>query len=68
MPWARHGAGVGQEDNVRLQSLGAMHRHHADLAQAMFQVALDLSLPGGQPVQEPLQRGDVLAFIVEGEG
>ena len=59
----RHGGGVGQDDQRRLQPLGAVHRH--DPHQPARLLSLPLHLGGGaaQPVQEPLQRGRVGAAI-----
>ncbi len=46
-----------------------MHGEDAHLvAAALIEVALDLDLAGGEPVQETLQRRDVRAFVGEGEG
>ena len=50
-------AGVGQDDDVRLQPLGAMDRHDADLIAALFHVALDNGVLGLDPGKKSRQRG-----------
>jgi len=50
-PGARHR--IGQDDDRRLQPLGAMDRHHPHLAGALLvEIALDLDLARGEPGEE----------------
>ena len=62
----RNRRGVGQDDQRRLQPLGAVHRHHPDLVAGGFRLALHLGTGAAQPVQEALQRGRVQAGIGQG--
>ena len=43
------GGGVGQDDDVGLQALGAVHGHHAHLVAAALHVALDLGVARARP-------------------
>ena len=61
------GGGVRQDHDVGLQTLGAMHRHHAHFVAAALHVALDLRAAALDPVQEAFQRRRVRRFIGEGE-
>ena len=57
---------VRQEDDRRLQALGAVHGEDADLvAAALVEIALHLGLAGGEPVEKALERGLVHALISE---
>ncbi len=60
-------AGVGQEHDRRLQALGAMHRHDADLVAVLLHVALDLDVAAAQLIDEALQRRRRLAVIGESD-
>ena len=64
----RQGGGVGQNDDIRFQTLGAMHRHHPHFVAAAIHVALDLRFAAFEPVQEPFQRRRVVLLIGEREG
>ena len=52
----RQHAGVRQEHDRRLEALGAMHRHDADLVALLLHVALDLDVGRAQRIDEALQR------------
>ena len=65
---ARHLHRIGQEDNRRLEPFRTVHGHHANRVLSMLQVTLDLRRARGEPVQEALQRGHVLALMGEREG
>ena len=58
-------AGIRQEHDRRLQALGAMHRHDADLVALLLHVALDLDVGRAHGVDEALQRRR--GFPVEAE-
>src|SRR3546814_9994683 len=45
-----------------------MHRHQPHRALFLLQVALDLQLAGGEPVQEALEGGRVVALVGERQG
>ena len=49
-------AGIGQEHDRRLQTLGAVHGHDADLVALLLHVALDLDVGRVHRVDEALQR------------
>ena len=67
MPALRRRRGVGEDDDRRLQPLGAVHGHHAHLVALHLHVALDLGLRRAQPGDEALQRRRLRAFVVERE-
>jgi hypothetical protein len=52
----RRGAVVDQKDDVRLQTLGAVDGHDADLVAERVGVALDLGVAGKEPGKEAFQR------------
>src|SRR5690606_32390822 len=53
----RRAAGVGQEHDVGLESLGAVHGHDAHLFAPLLHVALDLGGAALEPGKEALERG-----------
>ena len=59
----RQRRGVRQDHQRRLQSLGAVHRHHPHQAAGAFRLALHLRARAAQPVQKPLQRQRMHAAI-----
>ena len=61
----RHG--VGQDDDRRFQSLGAVNGHDAHLVTRDFHVAFHFRARLAQPCQEALERWRFAAFIVERE-
>ena len=63
----RRRRGVGEDDDRRLQPLGAVHRHHPHLVARHFHVALHLGLRRAQPRDEALQRRRLGALVVERE-
>ena len=46
-------AGVDEEDDIRLQPLGAVHRHHPHAARALLRLALDVGLAGPRCATKP---------------
>ena len=61
----RRRGGVDQEDDRRLQPLGAVHGHDADFVARDFHVALHFGVGGAQPRHKALQRGRRLALIAQ---
>src|SRR6185312_14922055 len=62
----RHLQRVRKEDDRRLQPFGAVHGEDTHLvAPALLEVALDLGLSSGEPMQKALQRGSMHALIGE---
>ena len=59
----RQRRGVRQDHQRRLQSLGAVHRHHPHQAAGAFRLALHLRAGAAQPVQEALQRRRMHAAV-----
>ena len=64
----RIGAGVSEDQDRRLQALGAMHGHHPHRIRRRGRVADDLHLAAGEPVEKGLQRRGSIAFEVERRG
>ena len=60
----RRAAGVGEDDDLRLEPLGAVHRHDADLAARHVHVALDFGSRGREPGEEAFEAGRLGALIV----
>ncbi len=62
----RHLQRVGQEDDRRLQALGAVHRQDAHLvAPALVEIALHFDVARREPLQKALERGSVPPLIGE---
>ena len=49
------GGGVGEDDQRRLQALGAVHGHHPYCVERLRRVANDLDIAAIEPVEEALQ-------------
>ena len=58
--------GVGQDHDGRLEALGAVHGHDPHGRAGRPGLALDLGAGAAEPVDEALQRGRVIAGVVEG--
>ncbi len=63
----RRGAAVDQEDHRRLQTLGGMHGHDADLVAALVHLALDLGAGVFERRQEGLQPRQAGALLGQAE-
>ena len=59
--------GVRQDDDGRLQALGAVHGHETDPAAGLLQIALDLHLAAAEPTEKALQRRGMQAFVGKGQ-
>ena len=62
-PSLRLAGGIGQDDDGRFKSLGAMHRHHPHAIAALAQFALDRHFGAPHGGDETLQ-GGLLALLV----
>src|SRR5262249_29785209 len=63
----RRSRGIGEDDDRRLESLGAVHRHHPYLVAGDLHIALHVGLRGTQPGNEALQRGRLAPLVVKGK-
>ena len=55
--------GVGQNDDRRLQALGAMDGHHTNFVTNTVHLTLDLKIIGVQPDEKPSEIRNIAALI-----
>ena len=64
----RVGGSIGDEDDRRLQPLGAVHRHHTHGIRRRGWIALDLDVAGRKPGEETLERRYLVPLEMERAG